>query len=147
VTTCKGNNAQKFVNAPTDTEALRLGGRTLRSRAAVNALEEAMGAGQRASRQHTLPALQPLLTRARAVHTALQADLVAAENERRLQQLEARLMCVVCMEAEKSVMLLPCTHMCMCEACTHRIRSAGGRAAQCPVCRQRIASTVQPKGL
>ena len=119
----------------------------MRSRAAVNALEEAMGAGQRASRQHTLPALQPLLTRARAVHTALQADLVAAENERRLQALEARLTCVVCMEAEKSVMLLPCTHMCMCEACTHRILSAGGQAAQCPVCRQRIASTVQPKGL
>ena len=49
-----------------------------------------------------------------------------------------RLLCVVCMEVEKSVALLPCSHLCMCVACTDIIMAS---TKQCPVCRAPVATT------
>ena len=49
-----------------------------------------------------------------------------------------RWLCVVCLEAEKGVLLLPCSHMCMCTACTESIMA---NSKQCPVCRSAIAAT------
>jgi hypothetical protein len=49
-----------------------------------------------------------------------------------------RLLCVVCMEVEKSVTLLPCSHLCMCVACTEIIMAS---TKQCPVCRAPVATT------
>jgi len=46
--------------------------------------------------------------------------------------------CVVCMEVEKSVALLPCSHLCMCVACTEIIMAS---TKQCPVCRAPVATT------
>jgi len=36
--------------------------------------------------------------------------------------------CVVCMEKEKKVLLLPCKHLCLCEDCSVDVNS-------CPLCR------------
>ena len=44
-------------------------------------------------------------------------------------------LCVVCMEQEKKVLLLPCKHLCMCKPCADKIVAG---SAQCPVCRERI---------
>ena len=52
------------------------------------------------------------------------------------QQKEQRL-CVVCQEAEKSVVLLPCRHMCLCEAC-----STNNQVQFCPLCRRPIAHRI-----
>ena len=49
-----------------------------------------------------------------------------------------RLLCVVCMEVEKSVALLPCSHLCLCGACTEIIMAS---TKQCPVCRAPVATT------
>ena len=48
---------------------------------------------------------------------------------------EEALLCVVCEDAKKSVLLLPCKHICTCQGC------AGGLAA-CPICRVPIEDRV-----
>jgi len=39
--------------------------------------------------------------------------------------------CVVCLDAPKAVVLVPCGHKCLCEACAERILVG----EPCPVCR------------
>ncbi|XP_061711907.1 mitochondrial E3 ubiquitin protein ligase 1-like [Cydia pomonella] len=46
------------------------------------------------------------------------------------------LLCVVCIENPKQIILLPCGHVCLCEDCSDRITE------QCPICRERIESRV-----
>jgi hypothetical protein len=68
----------------------------------------------------------------------------------RLQQMQAELgvspaapaphldaeetMCVVCFDAPKQYAMLPCLHMCACEACAQQLLHVG----RCPVCREPI---------
>lgn len=52
------------------------------------------------------------------------------------QQKEQRL-CVICQEKDKSVVLLPCRHLCLCEVC-----SAHDDLAHCPLCRRPIAHRI-----
>ena len=51
-------------------------------------------------------------------------------------QKEQRL-CVICQEREKSVVLLPCRHLCLCETC-----SSHDDLGQCPLCRRPIAHRI-----
>ena len=46
-------------------------------------------------------------------------------------------MCVVCMDAPKNRVVLPCMHMCVCEACAQLLRD------RCPVCRGPIERIAQ----
>ena len=58
--------------------------------------------------------------------------VIEREEESRGKPDERRL-CVVCVETEKSIVLLPCRHMCLCEACSeHKAMT------QCPLCRRQI---------
>mmetsp|Transcript_8829 Transcript_8829/g.7890 ORF Transcript_8829/g.7890 Transcript_8829/m.7890 type:complete len:346 (-) Transcript_8829:20-1057(-) len=50
---------------------------------------------------------------------------VQSPNEQRL--------CVICIEREKTVLLLPCRHLCLCEVC-----STYDSLTNCPVCRRKI---------
>jgi hypothetical protein len=52
------------------------------------------------------------------------------------KQKEERL-CVICQEKEKSVVLLPCRHMCLCDTC-----SIHEYLQQCPLCRRPIAHKI-----
>ena len=55
--------------------------------------------------------------------------------------------CIVCMEDEKSVLLMPCKHMCMCKGCTDKLIaqsfSGGRKKAMCPVCRNPIMDIIE----
>jgi hypothetical protein len=79
-----------------------------------------------------------------AAAASLQEGRAAAEE---LQQLKS---CVVCLDAPRSVLLLPCKHLALCEACTQQLQQhgtgsgdtqgaagggAGSAAVSCPVCR------------
>lgn len=55
------------------------------------------------------------------------------------EERESRL-CVVCQDEVKCVILLPCRHLCLCDACTFAITR---RREGCPVCRQRIRETMK----
>ncbi|KAJ8300143.1 hypothetical protein KUTeg_021662 [Tegillarca granosa] len=55
------------------------------------------------------------------------------EHEREKQK------CVVCQDEHKSVLILPCRHMCLCVNCGNKIaRSRNVDRRICPLCRQRI---------
>ena len=49
--------------------------------------------------------------------------------------------CVVCLEAPKDSLLLPCKHMAMCAECTKAVFTSSSQP-QCPVCRSRIVDCV-----
>ena len=56
-----------------------------------------------------------------------------------------RMLCVVCMEREKSVVLMPCKHLCICKWCVDQLIAQSGRKkAMCPVCRELIKDTIKP---
>ena len=63
---------------------------------------------------------------------------------RRRPQVQKRLvgereqrLCVVCQEAEKTTLLMPCRHLCLCGGC-----SARPEVALCPLCRAPIADRI-----
>ena len=61
------------------------------------------------------------------------------ELRKRLDHERDKRLCVVCQDQSKSVLVLPCRHMCMCVDCGHEI--AGARTRQqriCPLCRTPI---------
>lgn len=47
-------------------------------------------------------------------------------------------LCVICHDGQKSVLFLPCRHLCVCRSCGHI-----ERLNQCPLCRQKIEETLQ----
>lgn len=54
--------------------------------------------------------------------------ILESERDKRL--------CVVCQDQEKSVLMLPCKHMCLCVNCAHSIASSRTRMRRiCPLCR------------
>ena len=83
------------------------------------------------------------LTQCEDLERALKHSLEALEARKALlirdqidQQKEQRL-CVVCQEHEKSVVLLPCRHMCLCEGCSNN-----AQVQFCPLCRRPIAHRI-----
>src|SRR5690606_39011001 len=57
-------------------------------------------------------------------------------NHELQNQTEQRL-CVVCVERDKSVVLLPCRHMCLCEVCSNY-----STMVACPLCRKSIVHRI-----
>ena len=48
--------------------------------------------------------------------------------------------CVICLDKEKSVILLPCRHVCVCEPCG---RTVGAGDRRCPMCREYIQDALK----
>lgn len=51
------------------------------------------------------------------------------------QTLEEEHCCVICSELQKSVLFLPCRHLCTCESCSNQVQL-------CPICRANIVEKV-----
>ncbi|XP_060077365.1 uncharacterized protein LOC132556929 [Ylistrum balloti] len=59
--------------------------------------------------------------------------------EREIEKERERQKCVVCQDQDKSVLILPCRHMCLCVDCGNQIARARNVARRtCPLCRQKI---------
>jgi uncharacterized phage infection (PIP) family protein YhgE len=89
----------------------------------------------------------------------------AAYHQLRLQQVRARLdtsggvppspaasapspasqadeeLCVVCVDARKDRLMLPCGHLCACEPCAAKLMRV--RPARCPICREGIREVIR----
>jgi hypothetical protein len=50
-------------------------------------------------------------------------------------------LCVVCMDAPKDHIIVPCGHMCVCGACAEQLTKT--RTPTCPVCRRVIRETME----
>lgn len=58
-----------------------------------------------------------------------------AEECRGRQSLEDEQACVVCSEAAKAILFMPCRHLCACESCSRKL-------VECPICRTAIEEQV-----
>ncbi|CAE7467989.1 Rnf26, partial [Symbiodinium microadriaticum] len=50
-------------------------------------------------------------------------------------------LCCVCRDNNKTVLLLPCKHLCLCEVCSEHISTR--RMTSCPVCRQAVSDALR----
>ena len=57
-------------------------------------------------------------------------------------RVEEEVQCVVCMDERKQHVLMPCMHMCVCEACAQRLLEVQ-TTPLCPVCRTPVESTMR----
>jgi hypothetical protein len=98
--------------------------------AAVEA-KAVVGAAEAAERQHNLQELAALTLRVQQMQAQLGVPPAAPAAPPDAEET----LCVVCFDAPKQYAMLPCLHMCACEACAQQLLQLHRR---CPVCREPI---------
>ncbi|XP_074654903.1 uncharacterized protein LOC141908670 [Tubulanus polymorphus] len=85
---------------------------------------------QQQTRHETCPVLNP-------------SEMSQSELTRALEQEQDRQLCVICRCEPKSVLLLPCRHMCLCGVCARHIsRSTHYNQRICPLCRSQLEAVM-----
>lgn len=63
-------------------------------------------------------------------------DLLLREVEREREDK----LCVICVDKEKCIMILPCRHLCICESCQEPLRT---HRNLCPICRKEVKQLIK----
>jgi predicted RNase H-like nuclease (RuvC/YqgF family) len=63
---------------------------------------------------------------------------LSERKQQLLRRTTSELLCVVCLDEPKRIMLSPCNHLCLCRNCAN-----SGILNECPVCRARVSKRVE----
>ena len=86
-----------------------------------------------------LPQPEVTLGRRSTTPSRFSKNMSADDLKKIVDDEKERRMCVVCQDRSKSVLILPCRHMCLCVDCGNQIaRSRSRERRKCPLCRSKI---------
>ena len=112
-----------------------------RARAAAAAEAEAAAAAAAAEAEAAAARVRLEAERAELMLRVQQMDAQLGVVAPAASQLEEEALCVVCMDAPKQHIILPCGHQCVCEACAQQLTQT--TSPSCPVCRAPIRETTR----
>jgi len=52
------------------------------------------------------------------------------------------MLCVVCLDRNKCILIRPCNHLCICQECCNQLKGMN-RRMKCPLCNQNVNSTIK----
>ena len=74
-----------------------------------------------------------------ATPSRMSKNMTTQDLQRLIEDEKERRKCVVCQDHNKSVLILPCRHMCLCVRCGNQIARSRNRERRiCPLCRRNI---------
>ena len=105
--------------------------------------EDSLESESGTSVQIQLPPAGAYNLRTRKKSPSLSQSAGASSEIRSEDEEELNRKCVVCQDQPKTVLVLPCKHMCLCVDCAHTIASLRSRLRRvCPLCRGRIQTVM-----
>jgi hypothetical protein len=124
-----------------EAERARVAAEAAAAKAAVEAVAEAAEAAKRQKMEQDLAALTLRMQNDALLAQQMQAQLGVPPAARAPQSDAEETQCVVCFDAPKDHLIVPCGHMCVCEACAEQLTKT--RTPMCPVCRGPIRETMK----
>lgn len=86
-------------------------------------------------RQNLLSKLEEVELR---LHEESEKLKLETQNSQKLKQETDQRLCGICQDRDKTILLLPCQHVCLCKECLNR-----KQWEKCPICRQDVKSTME----
>ncbi|KAL3089931.1 hypothetical protein niasHT_029040 [Heterodera trifolii] len=70
-------------------------------------------------------------------------EIANKEFTKRIEEINSKITCIICMEKERSVVFTPCQHAVVCKSCAESIMNSPDAAGNkhCPLCRSKIVDT------
>jgi len=124
-----------------EAERARVAAEAAAAKAAVEAVAEAAEAAKRQKMEQDLAALTLRMQNDALLAQQMQAQLGVPPAAPAPQSDAEETQCVVCFDAPKDHAIVPCGHVCVCEACAEQLTKT--RTPMCPVCRGPIRETMK----
>ena len=124
-----------------EAERARVAAEAAAAKAAVEAVAEAAEAAKRQKMEQDLAALTLRMQNDALLAQQMLAQLGVPPAAPAPQSDAEETQCLVCFDAPKDHLIVPCGHMCVCEACAEQLTKT--RTPMCPVCRGPIRETMK----
>ena len=92
---------------------------------------------RRESREESNRRLQSTTEQCQSIGTSSSEETDSVS--RKMEKLEEEMLCVVCQDKKKTILLQPCNHVCLCENCVTHVMKGNRR---CPICRKYVKQQI-----